>query len=345
MKIYLDAFLAKNLGDDLFLDILLNRYKNHKFYAIARGEKYNDYPNLQVYGNSFAFRGIKKLRWEKYIANMCELVVTIGGSMYMEFEGINQDFYLGKNKRYIMGVNFGPYNNESFLNNVRNVFKNAEDICFRDKYSYDLFKDLSNVRYAPDIVFGINTNEINITNRKRAIISVVSCDFKVGKSFTRQYEEKMIELIKFLMNKGYEICLMSFCKKQDDEKAIESILNKYDEYTRKKIATYYYNGNAKEALNVIGDSSLVIGSRFHANVIGMALGKAVIPVYYSDKTKNVIEDMEVEMKTVDIRNIQDFDINSLTDEDLTKVVDVSKYRIEAQKHFKELDKILLNGEE
>ena len=34
MKIYVDAYFAKNLGDDLFVDILTNRYQNHKFFAI-----------------------------------------------------------------------------------------------------------------------------------------------------------------------------------------------------------------------------------------------------------------------------------------------------------------------
>ena len=343
MKIYLDAFLAKNLGDDLFIDILLNRYKNHKFYAISRGEKYNKYPNLKVYSNSFIFRVLKKLRLVKYVANLYDLVVTIGGSMYMEMEGIKQDFDLGKNKRYIMGVNFGPYKSESFLKEVKSMFEKAEDVCFRDKYSYNLFQSLPNTRLAADIVFSLNTDDVKITNRKRAVISIVSCDFKVGQEKTKEYEEKMVELIEFLENKGYEICLMSFCKKQDDEKAVESIINKCDDATKERIEKYYYRGDFKEALNVIGDSSLVIGSRFHANIIGMVLGKSVIPIYYSDKTKNVIDDMGLEIKTIDIRKIEEFNVNILKDEDLTKVIDISKYKIESSEHFKMLDKILLGG--
>ena len=31
MKIYVDAYFAKNLGDDLFVNILTKRYPNHKF--------------------------------------------------------------------------------------------------------------------------------------------------------------------------------------------------------------------------------------------------------------------------------------------------------------------------
>ena len=34
MKIYLIAYLNNNLGDDLFIDLIVNRYKNCKFSII-----------------------------------------------------------------------------------------------------------------------------------------------------------------------------------------------------------------------------------------------------------------------------------------------------------------------
>ena len=49
MKIYVDAYLAKNLGDDLFVNILIKRYPNHKFYSIAENEKGYSKGNLKVY--------------------------------------------------------------------------------------------------------------------------------------------------------------------------------------------------------------------------------------------------------------------------------------------------------
>ena len=112
MKIYLDAFLANNFGDDLFVDILLKRYPNHNFIAISNGIVYNRYSNLKVFSNSFFYRVMKKFKLDKLIANRCDLIVTIGGSMYIENTGVKQDFNLGKNKRYILGANFGPYKSE-----------------------------------------------------------------------------------------------------------------------------------------------------------------------------------------------------------------------------------------
>ena len=57
MKIYLESYLAENFGDDLFIQILLERYPNQNFYAISDGfNNYNKkYKNLKVYSNHFLF--------------------------------------------------------------------------------------------------------------------------------------------------------------------------------------------------------------------------------------------------------------------------------------------------
>lgn len=340
MKVYVDTYLERNLGDDIFLDILIKRYPNHKFYAISRKEKEYNSSNLKVFTNEYIYIGLKKLQLEKYLANLFQLVVTIGGSMYMESNNSTRDFSLGKNKRYVLGVNFGPYQTQKYYNNIHNMLSNIEDVCFREKYSYNLFKDLPNARCASDIVFCMPTDNINITNRKRVIISVISCSYKLDDNYTKAYEEKMKELIKFFLDKNYEVCLMSFCEKEGDKEAIKSIIEKCDESVKDKIQYYYYNGNIKEALNVIGDSQIVVGARFHANVIGLILGKTIIPVLYSDKTKNVLDDMNIKPKIIDIRNIEEFNVNSINDEDLNKHFDISFQKIDAQRHFEKLDKEL-----
>lgn len=337
MKIYLDAYLAQNLGDDLFVDILTKRYPHHQFRAISKVKNNYSPANLKVFCNSYFYRGVKKYELEKYLANRCNLVVTLGGSMYMENNDSTRDFTLGKNKRYILGVNFGPYYTQEYYNNIYSIFKNAEDVCFREQYSYNLFKDLPNVRCAPDIVFSMETTGVKKTNRKRAIISVISCIRKLDGSYTEKYEQKIIELMNFLVEKGYEICLMSFCKEEKDEDAIESIIEKCDNTLKNQVETYYYSGNIIEALDVIGDSEVIFGSRFHANIIGLVLNKTIIPIIYSDKTIHVLEDLNIKPKCIDIRKLDEFDVNSLTDEDLTKKYNIDGQREQAEKHFKKLD--------
>ena len=330
MKIYVDAYLSKNLGDDLFINILTKRYPQHKFYAISKGEKGYNTKNFKVYSNTYIFKILKKFQWEKYLANHYDTVVTIGGSMFMERGDTNRDFSMGKNKRYVLGINFGPYKTQEYYNNIYNMLSDVEDVCFRDKYSYNLFKELPNARQAADIVFSMDTSNIKITNRKRAIISIISPKDKIDEKYEEKYEEKMLELITFLIKKEYEICLMSFCKNENDEEEIEKIYNQIPENQKKKVEKYYYNGNIEEALNTIADSQLVVGGRFHANIIGLCLGKSILPVLYSDKTLHVLEDMQINTPIIDIRKLENFNIESIKDEDLTR-----HYNIEKQKEDEE----------
>lgn len=344
MKIYVDAYLAKNLGDDLFVDILTKRYQNHKFFAISKGEKEYNKENLKVYNNKYFFKILKRFQLEKCLANRYDAVVTIGGSMFMENNDSNRDFSLGKNKRYLLGVNFGPYKTEKYYQNIHNMMSKLEDVCFRDKYSYNLFKDLPNTRCASDIIFSMDTSKVKITNRKRAIISIISPKDKLDEKYQEKYENKMIELIKFLDGKGYEICLMSFCKIENDEQEIENIINKLPKTYRDKVERYCYNGNIEQALNVLGDCQLIVGGRFHANILGLVLGKSILPVLYSDKTLHVLQDMEINVPIIDIRKLDEFDVKSLTDEQLNTHFDVEKQKKDAQRHFEKLD-ILLGGKE
>ena len=339
MKIYVDAYLAKNLGDDLFINILTKRYPQHKFYAISKGEKGYNTKNFKVYSNTYIFKILKKFQWEKYLANHYDTVVTIGGSMFMERGDTNRDFSMGKNKRYVLGINFGPYKTQEYYNNIYNMLSDVEDVCFRDKYSYNL---LPNARQAADIVFSMDTSNIKITNRKRAIISIISPKDKIDEKYEEKYEEKMLELITFLIKKEYEICLMSFCKNENDEEEIEKIYNQIPENQKKKVEKYYYNGNIEEALNTIADSQLVVGGRFHANIIGLCLGKSILPVLYSDKTLHVLEDMQINTPIIDIRKLENFNIESIKDEDLTRHYKIEKQKEDAQRHFEKLDIQLIN---
>lgn len=344
MRVYVKAFFSENFGDDIFIKILTERYKNHKFYGISKGfKKYkNCYSNLKVWSNSYIFRIIRKFKLEKYLARRCDISLTIGGSMFMEESqnDKNKEFNLRKDNNYIIGCNFGPYDTKEYFENVKSAFQNAEDVCFREDYSYKMFKDIKSVRKACDIAFLLNTKNIKITNRKRVVFSVVLCERKAKKCTRIDYENKLIELIKYFINKDYEIVLMSFCKAEQDEEAIQSLLSHCDDNLKSKIDTYFYNGNVEEALNVLGDSEIIVGTRLHANILGMILGKTILPIAYSSKTINILEDMGYTGKIIDMNKIQEFQVNQLDDNDLKYKLDVSFQKKDADRQFEKLDKVL-----
>ena len=176
---------------------------------------------------------------------------------------------------------------------------------------------------------------------KKVIFSVINIDKKanqIANPNTEKYEKLMNEMIDKFIDFGYEVELYSFCKSEGDESAIEKIksINKNSD----KLKTYYYNGNIDEALDELSSASIIVGTRFHANVIGMVINKTIIPVIYNDKTRELLNDINFKGKFVDIDNIDEFNLNELTEKDLKYKINIDKQKKEALKHFEYLDKIL-----
>ena len=354
MKVFVNAYLENNLGDDLFFDILKATYTGNKFYIMSSSMKKEE--NVVVYRNKLINRIVRRFELKRFLTNKCDIIVSIGGSMYMEQKNdTNRRFFLGKKPYYILGSNFGPYHTDTYFKNAHKFFEGAEDVCFRDKYSYNLFSDIPVVRYAPDIIFSLDVrslitnqninddkNDSNIKSEtKRAVFSIISCKDKVEEKYEEKYSQAIIDMTKKLINDGYKITYMSFCKNENDELAIEKILENLDDNIKKNIEKYYYMGNIKEALNVLNNSDIIVGTRFHSVILGMLLNKAVVPIIYSDKTKHVLEDLKFQGKTVDIRNLDNYEIEELLGKENIKYrLNIDEIRKEAETQFKELDKVL-----
>lgn len=350
-KCYLKIYLNHNLGDDLFAKIISERYPNTKFIATSYNKQKSDFKNIKVI-KSYAFRAVnkflkiatkKKVTIEKCLAKKYQIALVIGGSLFIEGKSDDYDELEKSKQYYIIGTNFGPYRTEEYIDYCNKLFKKANFVCFRDKKSYNLFKDSGeNIRQAPDIVFGLDTSKVKNKDSKRVIFSIIDCTRKIGQEYQKKYEETIIELTKYFDSKGYKITYMSFCKKENDEEAIERIEEKIKkEKLNGIIEKYYYDGNLEEAINVLADSQIIIGSRFHANILGLVLNKTIIPVIYSEKTRNVLDDMNFKGKIIDIKNLDEFNINELTADDLHYKLDVSKEKENSKMHFSMLDNVLM----
>ena len=340
-KIFLNAYLHKNLGDDLFLYIFQNRYNHHQIITITNHKIYKEqFPSLKVIDNPFFIKVIRKCHLHGLIANKCDVVVTLGGSMFIEASSNdkNKKFKIGKRPFFVLGCNFGPYQSHQYYENVKGYFQDAQDVCFRDLYSYHLFKDLPQMRQAPDIVFSLPTNQIQIKQKQRVIFSLISCQYKSLSQYDNIYKKKVIEMITFFQEKNYEIILMSFCQYERDEEIIESIMN--DIQDKHHINKYYYDGNINQALDILGSSEIIVASRFHANILGLLLEKTIIPLYYSDKTLHVLNDLGFEGLMIDIKELKDFHLDSFTQEVLEYHLKIDDIKNKALEHFLKLDQFL-----
>lgn len=353
MKIFLNAYIDKNLGDDLFVDLIVNRYKNVNFCTISYQKKYFDYENLKIIHFTFLTRCLNKIikiisdySFDLYsvLANQNRAVVTIGGSMFMESEASYKVLYYNNYKipYFIIGTNVGPYQTDKYLSFLKeNIFQNAKDICFRDKKSFTLFNKLDNVRYAPDLLFSLNMQNYKIIKptKKKVIISVIDVNKKfsqIKNANCEKYETLIIDLINYFENLSYCVELISFCKDEGDDNAIQRILLKYG----KNVNIFSYSANISETITELSTATTIVGTRFHANILGFLLNKNVIPIIYNDKTKNMLKDINFAGAYFDISDSSKMDINNLKIEDLDYLVDVKEQIRKSNDHFLELDKFM-----
>lgn len=351
-KILTHFYNQTNLGDDLFIKILSERYKDIEI-TIPTSYK-------SAFSNT---REIKKLAppWQYILIKLFEklikqknllflnkaknydLFLQIGGSLFME-NGKNwskeSDFF---NKLpipyYLLGSNIGPYHSPEFISILKKIFHGAQDVCLRDNASYALVNDLSNVRASTDIAFCLDLSSYTIKNEKKAIFSIIDVSRKFDISTTEKYENEIKTMTQKLTNDGYKVVYMSFCKYEGDEEASTRIYNKLSVNTQKKVERYNYTGDIDTPLSIFASSELIIASRFHATILGLIFNKKVLPMAYSDKTINILKDMEFPGTIVDIRKINEFDSNT-TDFTGIPTMDASDQRLYAEKQFQELDKVL-----
>lgn len=359
----INAYAATNLGDDLFVKILCERYPETKFMIPSRLEHtrgLKKIENLKViptipYVDGILSRLNSSFRLNRYInwklAKKNDGLVYIGGSIFMEKPGweqdtkiLNQQLDSFDGSYYFLGCNFGPYSDENYVNEYKKIFNKVSDVCFRDEFSYDLFKDNSNVRMAPDIVFTLD-NEIIDENkrRKEVIISLIDLNGRDELShYQDSYKKKIIEISKELINKGFKIILMSFCEKEGDQRIIEEVLAGFSLEENNHVSQYNYQGDLDEALDRLKNASYIIATRFHAMILGWKFQIPVYPLIYSAKTYNVIKDTQFKGPFSWIKDIKDIDVKTILDQFMSSephnIKGISK---EAELQFKELDKYLL----
>ncbi|MEI3598482.1 MULTISPECIES: polysaccharide pyruvyl transferase family protein [unclassified Oceanobacillus] len=363
-KVMLYAYSGINLGDDLFIKILCERYPNTKFVLFAP-RKYKELTsslgNLHIVpSDSYIIRGFnfllkllkRKNTVRNYVAKTCDVGVQIGGSIFMQREGWRENTerkkrMLVKNQPFfVLGANFGPYYDEEFYLLNKSVIEKYTDICFRDQYSFNLFKDLKNVRIADDIVFQLDSNVNNDlikSQNKNIVISVIKPSFREElKESDSIYYEKIKDIATYFINNGYNVTLISFCEHEGDDEAINSITKLTPKKYRKKIKKHFYKLDIEETLSIIATSDFVVATRFHSMILGWLYGKPVFPIAYSEKMTNVMKDVgytDFYSTFDDLYNLQAKDVYTCKD---NEILDISKQVNAAENHFKELDKVLLN---
>jgi colanic acid/amylovoran biosynthesis protein len=354
-KIYIHFYNECNFGDDAFVAMLANRYPNVTFFISGKREylkafekvknivSYND-TNLKLFANKIIRKLTKKDPLFGCRAYRCQSCITIGGSIFIEPQSVDLSAYFrnkinklfsGKNN-LIIGANFGPYQNDSFLQFFRNEFHRYNYISVRDLDSYSLFQDIDNVNYAPDILFGIRNIVHSITvpvnARPYIVISVIN---KVDD--LESYKHKLKEIVCYNHDLHFDVVMLSLCELQGDLSLCNEIVSGVDF----DVKIHSYNGsNMQEVIHCIQSASYVIGSRFHAIITALAFQVPCFPIVYSNKTVNMLKDIGYSGRYGLIDELANLSMQEIDENRRKKYTpDVERLVKESEKHFLFLDKI------
>lgn len=333
-KVFLNAYLNRNLGDDLFVYIICSRYKNVEFNVMAHRIYRKLLPHNVKYkvttlevlarrierwvSSKFPTKIKREMLIEKYFRNKrIKLARNSSYNVYVIGSGfVNNYTYSEKQFEYdreyfaarpfLLSCNFGPYKDSSYYEKFREMFKQLPDICFRDSHSYNLFSDLPNVRKEADIVFAYDLGTENIIPDgfgSYCLISVVSLT-KDG--INSEYEHSYIDFIRACaencISNGKKVIFVGFCKKQHDDYVIDEIVKKLTDKSNYLIFNYP-DATFKQIVGLFEQADEVIASRYHAMVLSMLYKKMTYIIAYDEKTVNVLLDIDPNAKYINVSTI------------------------------------------
>lgn len=307
--IYLIAYCKNNLGDDLFIHIVCSRYPDCNFVILVEDE-YNKglvkIPNLTIIKKGTLIKGIDKIAEYTVgraivsclIAKQCVCTVLLGGSVYMQTNPkwemsyrMRERIQQVSNAFYLLGGNFGPYLSSDFVNKYMRLFEHCTDVCFRDLYSYNMFRKLDTVRYAPDIIFSMNKQSIREKDGSITIIPIQPEKRKELKPYSETYYRAIADLVRESLDVGRKTTLQSFCAAEGDHIAVDHILSLLEKEYRDIVDIQNYLGdNLDEILDTINKSEAVVTSRFHGMILGCYFNTKLCPIIYSRKMEDFLID-------------------------------------------------------
>lgn len=380
-KVLVLAYTNTNLGDDLFVHVLCQRYPDVSFYIEANQNYqkiFKNISNLTVlnrqtnfgYGCiSLSHRIAQKLFHtpyirKQYIRNNYDAVVYVVGSLFDE--DINWKKYMERMSFseyadalwqysivdgvpfFLLSSNMTRVKSDQYVKCMDFCLSQLEDVCFRDRFSYEKFSHLPNVRYAPDLVLNGNVPQ-NQTESNIVTISVwgipTQCDrfpqWEKARNQWEPYRDLIREIIVASLQRGKKVELLALCEDEGDLEGCKQILAKQP--YEQDVPIYNYCGDFEEVIHKITNSELVIGTRFHSVILSFCAKRPVFPIVYESKTLQLLKDIEYPYTYLEFDKLDppQFDeiIESLF---ATRVVRNDDYIACAAGQFLKLDKILLD---
>lgn len=314
MKIAVEGYFDKNLGDDYMVRLIVREFPDVEFCI----RDYTKYTNV--------FWRDDNISITSDIKGLPILVITGSGFMINSAKSLICEIVWFLKRKHVgdfcLGCNIEPL--KGWLRNflIKSKLNRFKLIVCRDRASYSWLKAncrKTKVYYLPDIVFSITDKSyVPDFNNKYLGISLMH---RKGDTNDCLYYRKMAEIADWwIENTGNPVKLLAFDTGAEDDMfacvAVRGLMKSAPEmsmietYDGDDVIIRTYQNNAK-----------VIGARYHSAVLAIRYGVDFYPIVYRNKMKNLVSDLEYPIRGCSIDDIDTDDIKRFLLNDVIYTLD------------------------
>ncbi len=321
---------AGNLGDDLMLEILINRIRG-KDPACSITVKALDGLKLPKTVMPMELdRWLSKSRKKLYFnvppamagvvshVKSCDALIIGGGTIFTDkgngvqaLKMLEKAAWLAKvlrKKIFVVGAgidNLGQAGEKSF----ESILAKADYACFRDKKSYEIAKRLcknpEKIVLGADLLY-LEKESITTIHRKKEETLISAIDYfgrlQPDAIKREKLKERLKELALSIVSNEGKITLVSMQKGtgEKDYEYIKEIMDEIKKAAPKKLVDIQmvHLENKKDAVEIFGKAKSVIGMRYHALVLASIFGVPFIGIDHESKIGEICR--EFGMPSIDI---------------------------------------------
>lgn len=350
MKIFLEAFVDNNFGDNLFVHILTSRYPEYTFYMVEKEAYAKSYRVLE--------EQIPNLIVQKEEAALLEEVdgmFIVGGDMFGnggDYSELIRQVYTVKKRGGVvafLGMSlFREYSKKTWLD-LMVMFSYADIIVVREETTYKQLKSKFPwipVVEATDLAFTADVTVAQEEQVREGLLGV-SIRKKVQqeeKRYYPQYCKTIAEQIQEYLkeHENHRVSLLALSSgKFDDQKVAMDILNLCPLEFQSRIECSAFVGDVISYMKEFQKCEKLLCTRFHALVFAILLNKPFIPIIYEEKMKRLLDGIGYQGARPEYEGIWKFE--NLSEEMAKKqlnFVKLAAYTEKSKRIFENLDQAI-----
>jgi len=292
LNILLEGWFDRNFGDDIMMRIVMNDLSHHNFFADQKREE------LLI-----PFMGEKNFYKLKDDTKIDRTLVVIGSGFMAKgkidtillfvsllFSLVDKSKARKAHKATI-GCNIGPYYNKIAKQLIKWRLNQSKLITVRDKTSFDfLKKNCKNIKsyYYPDIAFSLPNKWIPDVKSEGCL--GVSAYRRLDAN-NNAYYRKTAEICDHYINAtGKKVLLFAFDVENENDIISAFTIRELCEF-KENIEIILHTDNGENIIKNLKRCDKIISVRFHMAVMAIRLGIPLVPIIYSKKTDNMLDDL------------------------------------------------------